>query len=299
MNASYLEQLRALLTRHAQGDKSADTLLGGLSLRMNSVPGEPVASVCEPVFAVVVQGAKRTVVADRVFEYGAGGYLVISIDLPVICRVTEASEQAPFLGFGLTLRPSVIASLILESAEHAERGGDGPGVVAGQAAADLLESSLRLLRLLDRPGDIPVLRPMIEREIVWRLLGSPQGALIRQIGLMDSQLSRLNRALGYLRQHFAEALCVKDMADQAAMSLSSFHRHFRAVTAMSPLQYQKQIRLQEARALLMAGTDDVASVGLSVGYESPSQFSREYARMFGAPPARDVARVRAAVLSNA
>jgi AraC-like DNA-binding protein len=296
-NTLLLEQLRELLARKAQA-AGPSALLEGLSLRTTTAPTEPIASVCEPVFALVVQGAKRTTVADRAFEYRAGSYLVVSVDLPVICRVTEASDQVPFLGFGLTLRPEVIASLMLEVADHNGQAGDGPGVAEGQAAADLLESSLRLLRLLDQPDDIPVLRPMIEREIVWRLLGSPQGAVIRQIGLMDSQHSRLSRALGYLRQHFAEPLRTQDLADQAAMSLTSFHRHFRTVTAMSPLQYQKQIRLQEARTCLLAGIDDVATVGLSVGYESPSQFSREYARMFGAPPARDVARIRATLRPN-
>jgi AraC-like DNA-binding protein len=291
-----LHPLRELLTRHAH-DAQTSALIEGLSLRTNLAPTEPIASVCEPVFALVVQGAKRTVLADRVFDYGAGEALVVSVDLPILCRVTQASDQAPFLGFGLTLRPEVIAPLML-AAEHGQEQRGGLGVTQAQATEDLLESSLRLLRLLDRPADIPVLLPMIERELMWRLLNGPQGTQVRQIGLMDSQLSRISRALGHLRQHYARALRVQDLAEHAAMSVTSFHRHFRAVTAMSPLQYQKQLRLQEARSQLMTGTDDVATVALTVGYESPSQFSREYRRMFGGPPARDAARLRAAMLAN-
>jgi transcriptional regulator GlxA family with amidase domain len=150
----------------------------------------------------------------------------------------------------------------------------------------------RLLRLLDTPRDVPVLRPLIEREILWRLLSGPQAGRVRQIGLADSRLTQVSHAIRHIRQHYARAISVEELAALAAMSLSSFHRHFRAVTAMTPIQFQKQIRLQEARSRLLADADDVAAVGYAVGYDSPSQFSREYSRMFGAPPGRDVARLR-------
>lgn len=154
---------------------------------------------------------------------------------------------------------------------------------------------VRLLRLLDRPTDVPILQPIVEREIVWRLLCGDQGDLVRQIGLAGGRLSKVGHAIRWIRDHYAEPLRIDDLAERAAMSATSFHRHFRAVAAMSPLQFQKRIRLQEARSRLMTKGDDVASVGLSVGYDSPSQFSREYARLFGAPPGRDAAGLRAAL----
>ena len=159
-------------------------------------------------------------------------------------------------------------------------------------SADILDVAVRMLRLLDRPRDVAVLRPLIERELLWRLLEGEQGAMIRQFGLADSRLSQIGHAIRWLRAHYADTLRVEELAQLAAMSVSSFHRHFRAVTAMSPIQYQKQIRLQEARARLLADARDVATVGFDVGYDSPSQFSREYSRLFGAPPGRDAIRLR-------
>jgi len=160
------------------------------------------------------------------------------------------------------------------------------------APRELLESVVRTLRMLDRPRDAAVLGPMLEREILWWLLNGEQGAMVRQIGLADSRLSQVSRAIRWIRVHHAEPIRIEALAEMAAMSASSLHRHFRAVTTMSPLQYQKLIRLQEARSRLLAASQDIAAVGLSVGYDSPSQFSREYSRLFGAPPGRDVARLR-------
>jgi AraC-like DNA-binding protein len=162
----------------------------------------------------------------------------------------------------------------------------------GEAGADLLDAVLRLLRLLDRPADAPVLAPMIEREIIWRLLTGPQGGTIRRIGLADSDLSLVSRAIKWIRENYAEPMRIDDLARLSGMSPSAFHRHFRAVTAMSPLQFQKRIRLQEARSLLVAGPGDVAGIGHRVGYDSPSQFNREYRRMFGVPPGQDAVRLR-------
>jgi transcriptional regulator GlxA family with amidase domain len=163
-----------------------------------------------------------------------------------------------------------------------------------KAPGELLDAVVRLLRLLDHPTDVPVLAPLIEREILWRLLCGEQGPMLRQIGLADSRLSQLSHAIRWIRANYAKMLRIEELAQMAAMSVSSFHRHFRAVTSMSPIQYQKQIRLQEARARLLAQSKDVAAVGFAVGYDSPSQFSREYSRVYGAPPGRDAARLRSA-----
>lgn len=289
-----LIELRALIARHATGG-SRRTPISGLTLKAVFKPTEPIHSIDEPVFAVVVQGAKRTVLADRVFEYRAGHFLVASVELPVSSCVIQASEKAPFMGLGLTLKPELIASVLLETPSADAGVVERLGFDVSEAPAELLDAVVRLLRLLDRPSDIAVLRPLIEREIIWRLLCSEQGEMVRQIGLADSRLSRIRRAIGWIRERYAQPLEIEALARQAAMSPTSFHRHFRAATAMSPLQFQKQIRLQQARSRLMTNGADVARVGFSVGYDSPSQFSREYARFFGAPPGRDAARLRAAV----
>ncbi len=289
--ASSLSELQSLIARHARPDAPA-TALSGVRATVSPVPTEVTHHVSEPGLGIVVQGAKRTVVGDRVFEYGEGDFIVNSVDLPIASRITRASAARPYLAFGLRLSPAAIASLLLEAPGADELVAVPCGMGVHKAPADLLEAAVRLLRLLDAPRDAPVLRPLIEREILWRLLCGEQGGRVRQIGLADSRLAQVSHAIRHLRQHYAEPVSIDELARLATMSESSFHRHFRAVTAMTPIQFQKQIRLQEARARLLADADDVAAVGFAVGYDSASQFSREYSRMFGAPPGRDVARLR-------
>jgi len=288
-----LAELRTLIARHA-GPGQKGMAVEGVRLTASEVPAAPSHHVYEPTFGVVAQGAKRTMLGDKVFEYSAGQYLVVSVDLPIASHVVRASADEPYLAVGMTLRPATIATLLLEVAAGDYTPVEPSGMAVSDATTELLEPVVRLLRLLDRPEDIPVLRPMVEREILWRLLAGEQRAMVRQIGLADSRLSQISHAIGWIRVHYAETFRIEDLARLAAMSVSSFHRHFRAVTAMSPLQYQKQIRLQEARARLLAESEDVAAVGFRVGYDSPSQFSREYSRLFGAPPGRDAARLRTA-----
>jgi len=287
-----LEELRHLIRRHA-GSTSPLAVESGITLVSTDRPNELTHHVMQPMLVVVAQGAKRAVLGDRVFEYRAGQYLVVSVDLPLAGHVYEASPDMPYLGAGLILKPTAIATLLLEMAGADRLGAAEPaGFGVSDAPQELLDSVVRLLRLHDRPHDVAVLAPMLEREILWRLLNGAQGAMVRQIGSADSRLSQVGRAIRWIRLHHAKPFRIEELAEIAAMSPSSFHRHFRAVTTMSPLQYQKTIRLQEARARLMAESADVAAVGFSVGYESPSQFSREYRRLFGAPPGRDVARLR-------
>jgi AraC-like DNA-binding protein len=286
-----LAELRTLIARHAGGDLTV-TDIPGVLLSASSAPTRSIHHVYEPAFALVAQGAKRAALGDRLFEYRAGQYLVVTVDLPMCGHVVEASAKKPFLAVGLTLKPSAIAALLLDTASVVRAAAEPFGVGVSDATPELLDPLVRLVRLLDRPEDVPVLAPMIEREILWRLLTGGQGALVRQIGLADSRLSHIGRAIRWIRTHYAEILRTEELARLAAMSVSSFHRHFRAVTTMSPLQYQKQIRLQEARSQLLTTSKDVASVGLSVGYDSASQFSREYSRLFGMPPGRDAQRLR-------
>lgn len=192
----------------------------------------------------------------------------------------------------LVLRPAVVAELVLQAREGRLSRIGNSAISTGDASAELLDAVVRLLRLLDQPSDAPILAPMIEREIIWRLLTGPQGGTIRQIGMADSDLSLVSRAIGWIRDNYAEPMRIDDLARLCGMSPSAFHRHFRAVTAMSPLQFQKRIRLQEARSLLVANAGDVAGIGHAVGYDSPSQFNREYRRLFGIPPGQHALRLR-------
>ncbi|WSD65627.1 AraC family transcriptional regulator [Actinacidiphila glaucinigra] len=257
---------------------------------------EPMGTVNAPMMALTVQGAKRSVLGDRIFDYRAGQYLVATVELPLTSQISRATPAEPFIGFGLPLRPALIAQLLLEAATVPALPYEGPGLATSDADDRLLDAVLRLLRLLDEPRDVPVLAPGVRREIHWRLLNGPQGALIRQIGRADSRMSLVARAIEWIKAHYDEVIRIDEVAREVGMSVSSLNRHFRAVTAMSPLQFQKQIRLQKARLQLIAAPDDVAAVGHAVGYDSASQFSREYRRMFGAPPGRDAARLQTAAV---
>jgi AraC-like DNA-binding protein len=276
-----VDRLQESITRHARDGLTATALAGVSVLRAPTIT-EPLGDMLRPTLAVVAQGEKETALNGRAFTYGAGQFLVASVDLPVTGHVTEA----PFLAVVLELRPDKIAELLLDAQPVATAAAPA-GVGVSDASPSLLDALARLLALLDSPEDVPALAAGIEREILWRLLTGPQGATVRQIGLADSHIAHLARAIRWIRDHYDETLRVEDLAALATMSVSSFHRHFRAVTSMTPIQFQKQMRLHEARTRLLADAGDVAGVGFAVGYDSPSQFSREYRRMFGVPPSRD------------
>jgi AraC-like DNA-binding protein len=275
--------LRDLIARHARPDET--TAIDGMLLSAAEHAGEPRASRTGTVFALIAQGAKRLAIGDRVYDYGPGQYLVASVDLPITGHYIEA----PALGFGLVLRPAVIGELLLE----AELAGPAPsGLGVADASPELVDAVVRMVRLLDRPADQAVLAPMLEREILWRLMTGPLGASVRQIGMRDSSLTYVSRAVRRITEEPARGFRVEELARSCGMSVSAFHRAFVAVTALSPIQFQKQVRLQQARLRLLTG-EDVASVAYQVGYQSVSQFSREYRRQFGLPPGRDGARLRA------
>ena len=290
------DQFRDLVAAHAPGGISTTAIPGVLVSRMDD-GGSQDESTTGTVLAVVAQGTKRLSVGGSVHDYGAGQYLVASVDLPVSGQFTDATPEHPALGLGLELRPEVIAELMLNSAaadfSRPARGESSPPAIAvGNVSPRLLDAAIRMLRLLDHPRDIPVLAPMIEREILWLIMTGEQGATVRQLGLADSSLSRVRHVVRWIREHFAEPLRVDELAELARMSPSAFHRAFHAVTSMSPIQYQKTIRLQEARLRLIADPRDIGATAYAVGYESPSQFSREYRRAFGASPSEDVASLR-------
>ncbi|MEV6842471.1 AraC family transcriptional regulator [Actinoplanes sp. NPDC051411] len=286
-----LDELRTLIARHARPDLS--TPIEGVLLSRVDRPSKPAVSMTGTVVALVAQGAKRLALGDRVYDYGAGQYVVASIDMPIIGQFTEASPSEPALGFGLVLKPAAVAELLLQDSDQA-RGSvpAAPAIAVSDAGDELIDAVVRLLRLLDSPRDRDVLAPLVIREILWRVITGDQGGTVRQLGLADSGLTQIARAVRWIRENYGRPFRVQDLADASGMSVSAFHRNFQAVTTMSPIRFQKQIRLQEARLLLAAGPADVARVGHRVGYDSPSQFSREYRRQFGSPPGQDAARIR-------
>lgn len=290
-----LAVLRALIARHAHGDEA--TAIDGVLVSAAVEADQPRSSMSGTVFALIAQGAKRIAHGDRVLDYGPGQYLVASVDLPITGHYSKASPDEPALGFGLMLRPSTIASLILDEGvlptSRPMSATAPPGLGVGIADIDLIDAAIRMLQLLDAPDDAPILAPMIEREIFWRLMNGPLASTVRQAGLSDSSLNYISAAVRWITDNFHEPFRVDELAQTFGFSPSAFHRNFKAVTALSPIQFQKQIRLQRSRLLLVSGDADVTSVAHLVGYDSPTQFNREYKRQFGLPPGKDAARVRA------
>ncbi|MDG4769106.1 AraC family transcriptional regulator [Solwaraspora sp. WMMD792] len=288
-----LDELRGLIVRHARPDTT--TAIDDVLISKVDRAAPPSPSMTGTVLALIAQGAKRLALGDRVYEYHAGQYLIASVDLPITGHFTEADPQRPALGFGLVLRPTIVAELLLHAVPGdlpPVAGGTPSGLAVSDAPAELVDAAIRLLRLLDQPRDRAVLAPLIKREILWRVMTGEQGAVVRQLGLADSSLNHIARAVQWIRDHYTRSFRVEDVARMSGMSNSAFYRNFQAVTAMSPIQFQKQIRLQQARLLLATHPTDVTGVGSRVGYDSPSQFSREYRRQFGVPPSQDAARLR-------
>ena len=263
--------------------------LPGLQIIGSTSVTEAQQLVYEPMLCVILEGAKTTTLGSETHPYRAGQYLVVSADLPVSGQVIAA----PYLALGVPLEPTLIADLMIEMDSPLTDAAPVRALAVSDMDEDLIEVITRLVRLLDRPAEAAVLAPMIRRELMWRLLTGERAAMMRQIGAADGRLGQVRRAIRWLREHYAEPMRIERLAEVAGMSETSLHRHFKAVTAMSPLQYQKQVRLQEARNLLLARGGDVAGIGFAVGYDSPSQFSREYSRLFGQPPGRDLERLRA------
>ncbi|MDB5960606.1 MAG: rhaS 5 [Massilia sp.] len=283
---SGIKELREIVMR--AGDKWTAT---GLP-RVTMVRAEACSDqVYQPMLHLVLQGTKSLSIGDHVLQFAPATYFIVPVDLPALGQVSGALPGQSYLALSLTLDPAVIAAMLADLCETGvERQGDAFCVTA--AGPELIDAWLRMMRLVDRPQEAALLAPMIEREILFRVLQGPQGDMLRQIARPDSRLSQVRRTIDWIRLHFAEPLRVEPLAKMAGMSVAAFYRHFRAVTAMTPIQYQKRLRLLKARRQLLFEPHDAASVAFSVGYESASQFSREYARMFGMPPVRDVARFK-------
>lgn len=289
--------MRAELARkvasHIRMDGIQATEVSGMSLYRRSAPTACTSAAYEPRLIVFVQGEKRINVGKAICLCDESTFLLTSVDLPVVSQVTKATEKKPILALLLDLEMPLVREILSQQEFHLrEESGDARGMAVGVTSAELIGACSRLVDLLDAPRDIPFLSNLIRREVIYRLLRSPQGRHLRAIATLGEQSHRTSKAVEWLRVNFAKPLRVEELAEVARMGVSTLHHQFRSLTAMSPLQYQKQLRLHTARLRMLTEGLDAASAAFEVGYESPSQFSREYSRFFGSAPTKDVARLR-------
>ncbi|WP_075291420.1 AraC family transcriptional regulator [Pararhizobium arenae] len=287
------QELIDLIASYATEDGEHLTPIKGLMINRLSTVGMPVCSAFKASFGLVAQGTKEVVLGNEIYRYGGSDFLLTSLDLPVTSRVVDATLEKPYLSVGFEIDFGKVASLVQTlgpapaEVETSER-----GMVVSQVTEELVDAIIRLLRLLERPQEAAMMAPLLEQEILYRLLAGPQGARLRRMAVTESQSHQISKACAWLKEYYALPLRIEELAHRVSMSVSSLHHHFKAVTAMSPMQYQKRLRLQEARRLMLEEKLDAGSAGHQVGYESQSQFSREYARQYGEPPLRDVGRAR-------
>lgn len=294
-------ELAARIARFTDGDGVTQTAIPALWLIRASEPSQALPSVYEPSLCVVIQGRKRALLADETYVYDPLHYLVVSVTLPATGQVIEASAEKPYLCLRIGIERKVIGELLMQMRKSAPgrtttAAAGERGMFLARMSEPLLDAVLRLVRLLDEPRELPVLAPLVLREIYYRVLIGDLGRRLRDLSEADSHAQRIGRAIELLTQRFAKPLRIEELAEAAHVSPSTLHHRFKAVTAMSPLQFQKQLRLHEARRLMLTEGIEAASAGHRVGYESPSQFSREYRRLFGAPPRREISQLRGAAV---
>ena len=285
-----LKELRNLATRAE--NRRTETGIPRVAMVQGEIPVHQLAAVYQPMVNLILTGSKTMTVGTRTLHYDPATYFVMSVDLPAVGSVHPAANGEPYLALSLTLDPAVVANLLADIAKPAGGVLYDTGFSIAPTSPELLDAWIRMLRLMDRPDEIAALAPAYEREVLFRVLQGPLGWMLRDIAMPETPISRIGVAIRWIRENFSLPLRVSDLADMTALSVSAFHRHFKAVTALSPVQYQKHVRLLHARSLLMSGEGSATSIAFGVGYESPNQFSREYARQFGLPPVKDVARLR-------
>ncbi|MBS4197024.1 AraC family transcriptional regulator [Lederbergia citri] len=286
-------ELARLIERYSGQDGVYSTDIPSLFFIRESNVSEPKHIVQKPSLCIVVQGVKEVVLGQERFIYGPGNYLVSSVDLPVTGRVAEAASDVPYMCFKVDFSPSQILEVISDSDIHVRSKEKAKrAMFVSETDTSILDAAIRLARLLDTPKDIPVLAPLFKKEILYRILQGPYGISLGQIAIEGSYTFHIGEVIEQIKKNYDKPIRIEELAETANMSVSSLHRHFKEVTAMSPIQFQKQLRLQEARKLLLSESTDAADVAYRVGYESPSQFSREYSRMFGLPPREDIKRLR-------
>ena len=287
--------LAELIARAVREDGKIEPIKG-IILQRASSPGEPIHIVADPSFCVIAQGSKEIILSDESYQYDPAHYLLVTTELPLTGFIRDASQEQPYLSFRLILDTALVNSVMVEAGDTApEDQTDVRAITVSSLEASLLDAVVRLVRLIDNPTEAPFLAPLITREIVYRLWVGEQRDRLRHIAANSGYTSPIAKAIERLRTKFDQPLRVEEIARESGMSVSGFHHHFKAITAMSPLQFQKQLRLQEARRLMLGESLDAASAGFRVGYDDASHFNREYKRHFGLPPLRDVERLRDSV----
>lgn len=289
MTTTPYQELASLVARYASNEGDCDTAIDSLSLSRRTSPSPSIHVAQSPIFGLVVQGRKSITLAGKTHRYGMGDYLFVSFDVPVTTRVITASVAEPLLGLGMVIQPERLNEVLarIDRPPRATGGEAARSVVVAHAGDELLDATRRLLRLLDAPADIRPMAPLIEQEIIYRLLSGPYGPNLLQVAVIGSPGNRVAKAIAWLREHYVQPLRIAALAEHIGMSESSLHHHFKAITRMTPMQYQKHLRLQEARRLIQIEHRDISSAGYAVGYQSRSQFSREYSRLYGLSPLRD------------
>ena len=285
-----LNELRQLAARAE--NRRTETGIPRVAMVQGRIPEHLLAAVYEPMLNLILTGSKTMSVGEQTYHYDPATYFVMSVDLPAVGQVDPSAEGKPYLAVSLTLEPKVIATLIADLPKPAGGALYSSGFSVAPVTHELLDAWRRMLGLMDKPDEIAALSPVYEREILFRVLQGPLGWMLRDIATPDAALARVGVAVNWLRTNFQKSVRIEELAEMAALSVSAFHRHFKAVTALSPLQFQKRIRLLNARYSLLAGEGNITSVAFGVGYESPAQFSREYASFFGAPPSKDIAKLK-------
>lgn len=290
-----IEQFRDAIERHLPQDGTFECLIPGMKLIRCSAPTMPMPVIYEPTVCFVAQGRKQAQLGSRILHYDPSSYLVASVSLPVVGTVTDASEAHPYLSVQLDLNTVELGELVMRYPRMTERRSGIIGLTINEMTSGLLDAATRLVTLLDTPEDIDALGLLAIREILYRLMTDQNGQIIYAMAQSDSRHSQVARAIMWIRANFQKACRIEDLANMAGMGRSAFYEHFKAVTAMSPLEFRNQLRMQEARRLMVSDGMDAANAGYTVGYDSPSQFSRDYSRLFGRPPANDARLLR---LSN-
>jgi AraC-like DNA-binding protein len=287
-----IQELAEIIASHTEADGMYASALPRLSLVRSCTPTQAVPAVYRPSLCIIAQGRKQVELGGRSYVYDSQKYLTVSVDLPLVGSILEASPERPYLCLALDIDLPALTELMLQTSLDSAPEPVGPALGVSQVEPGLLDAALRLARLLDAPKDAPALAPLAEREILYRLLSGAQAPMIRHIAAAESRLAKVSRAIAWLRYNYARPFSVERLAADASMSPSSFYSHFKAATTLSPLQYRTRVRLQEARRMMVVEGMDAASASFTVGYDSPSQFSRDYSRLYGAPPLRDTIRLR-------
>lgn len=285
--------LAETIDKYTQGKTLFNTDIGGLVFHRSETTTKPASYMLSPHLCLIAQGVKQVMLAEENYTYDMHSFLISSVDLPVVSQIIEATKDKPYLGLTLELDLEEISQLIAESGNlhNVSKNEESRGIGVSRLSKPLLSAVQRLLELLDTPEDISVLAPVIKKEIYYRLLAENYGIRLRQIVSVGGQKHQISQAINWLKDNFNKQFHIKDLADFVGMSESTFHQHFRLLTAMTPLQFQKRIRLNEARRLMLIESFDAGSASFQVGYESPTQFNREYKRMFGNPPAKDIKQI--------